>query len=54
MKLDRIVKLGLVVGVILAGIAWIIHTAERGERHERDWRLATDGHFQQDFKGEKQ
>ena len=49
MKLDRIVKWGLVVGVILAGIAWIIYVAERFEKHEHDWRLRSEPSFQHDF-----
>jgi len=50
MKLDRIVKWGLIVGVILGAFAaWVVYTVEHQSRHDRDWRLRASPVFQKDF-----
>lgn len=48
-KLDRIVKWGLVVGVILGVFAWVVYTVEHNSKHEHDWRLRSEPSFQKDF-----
>ena len=46
----------ILLGIVAIGaiVATCSYRFRRVEKHEHDWRLATDGHFQQDFKGEKQ